>query len=96
MQFNSDKMCLQGESPQIPGLYDYKEGVKANLYKCRAIIDISSPSTVKEVQSLARKVSALSRFMTKAVDKVAHFFKCKKKLDSFEWIEACEKACLQI
>ena len=40
--------------------------------------DMRSPGMVKEVQSLAGKVMALSRFMSKVANKVALFFECIK------------------
>ena len=46
---------------------------------------------MKEVQRLSGKIIALSHFMSKVADKVAPFFECIKKAESFEWTEDCEK-----
>ena len=51
---------------------------------------------MKEVQSLAGKVTALSCFMSKAANKVAPFFECIRKAENFEWMDDCEEAFLQI
>ena len=39
-------------------------GIKANVDKIRAIMEIKSPKTVKEVQSLKGKVAALNKFVS--------------------------------
>uniref|UniRef100_A0A2N9GFR2 Uncharacterized protein n=1 Tax=Fagus sylvatica TaxID=28930 RepID=A0A2N9GFR2_FAGSY len=42
------------------GLFCYKRGIEANPDKIKAILDMSPPKTVKEVQSLTRKAAALN------------------------------------
>ena len=48
------------------------------------------PMSIKEVQSLTRQVTALNRFVFKAIDKCLPFFKVLKK--AFEWTDECQKA----
>ena len=48
------------------------------------------PQSVKEVQSLTRRVAALNRFVSKAADKCLTFFKVLKK--AFEWTDECQRA----
>ena len=90
------KKCFGVKAGKFLGFMISKRGIEANPDKCRAIIDMRSPSPIKEVQSLARKITALSHFMSKAADKVAQFFECIKRSDNLEWIETCIKAFLQI
>ena len=45
---------------------------------------------VKEVQSLNGKVTALNRFVSRAIDKCLPFFHTVKK--SFEWTVECQQA----
>ena len=54
--------------------------IEANLKKVRAILDIASPKTVKEVQKLTGRVVALNRFVSKATDKCLPFFKTQKQV----------------
>ena len=67
-----------------------QRGIEANPKKVKAILKISSPRTIKEVQSLIGKVAALNRFISKATDKCLLFFKTLKK--AFAWTEECETA----
>ena len=39
---------------------------------------------------------ALSRFMSKAIDKTAHLFNCIKKAENFQWTLECEEAFQQV
>ena len=67
-----------------------QRGIEANPKKVKAILKISSPRTIKEVQSLIGKVATLNRFISKATDKCLLFFKTLKK--AFAWTEECETA----
>ena len=54
-------------------------GIKENSEKIKAILDMKSPQSIKEVQSLTGRVAALNRFVSKATDKCLPFFKVLKK-----------------
>ena len=67
-------------------------GIEANPEKIKALIDMKSPTTIKEVQSLTERVAALSRFISKSTNKCVPFFnllRCNKKI---QWTEECEEA----
>ena len=72
-------MCLRGFLRKIFGFIVSQRGIEANPEKVRAILEMSSPRTTKEVQSLTRRVAALNRFVSKATDKCLPFFKTLKK-----------------
>ena len=67
-----------------------QRGIEANLVKVKAILDMASPKTVKEMQRLTRRVVALNRFVLKAIDKCLPFFKVLKQ--AFQWTDECEAA----
>ena len=56
-----------------------QRGIEANPDKVKVIIEVKSPKTVKEVQSLTGKVAALNRFVSRATDKCMQFFKVLKR-----------------
>ena len=56
----------------------------------RSIMELEPPRTVKEVQSLNRKIVALNRFVSRATDRCLPFFRTLRK--SFEWTEECQTA----
>ena len=48
------------------------------------------PSNIKDIQRLARRIAALSRFVSKANDKCQPFFQVLKK--AFQWDAHCKEA----
>ena len=54
----------------------------------KAILEMSSPKTIKEVQKLTGRVAALNRFVSKATNKCLPFFKTLKH--AFAWTDDCE------
>ena len=67
-----------------------RRGVEANVDKIKAMLDMTSPSGIKEVQSLTGRISALSRFVSRASDKCQPFFQVLKK--AFQWDTKYEEA----
>ena len=67
-----------------------QRGIEVNPEKRQAILELASPKTVKEVQSLNGKVAVLNRFVSRATDKCLPFFRTLKK--SFEWTTECQQA----
>ncbi|KAL2461903.1 Retrovirus-related Pol poly from transposon [Abeliophyllum distichum] len=51
-----------------------QRGIEANPKKIKALIDMRSPSSPKEVQSLTKRLAALNRFISKATDHYQPFF----------------------
>ena len=50
-------------------------------------MEMTLPTSIKEVQSLNGKVAALNRFISRVTDKCLPFFYTLKK--SFEWTAEC-------
>ena len=90
MKLNPAK-CLFGVSfGKFLGFMVSQRGIEANPKKVKAILDMVSPKTIKEVQRLTRRVAALNRFVSKAIDKCLPFFKVLKQ--AFQWMDECEVA----
>ena len=66
-----------------------QRGVEVNLDKIKAIMELTPPKIVKEVQSLNGKVVALNKFVSRATDKCLPFFRILK--NSFEWTTKCQQ-----
>ena len=90
MKLNPPKCAFGVSSRKFLGFMVSQRGIDANLEKVKAILEMSSPKTIKEVQSLIGRVAALNRFVSKATDKCLPFFKTLKK--AFAWTEKCETA----
>nr|GEU93298.1 reverse transcriptase domain-containing protein [Tanacetum cinerariifolium] len=75
------------------------EGIKPCLDKTAAVLQLPSPQTIKEVQSLNEKLASLNRFLSKSAEKSLPLFqtlkKCIKKSD-FRWTAEAEQAFQQL
>ena len=90
MKLNPSKCVFGVASGKFLGFMVSQRGIKANLEKVQAIINMVSPRTVKEVQKLTRRIAALNRFVSRATDKCLPFFKTLKQ--AFAWTDKCEVA----
>ncbi|XP_050290085.1 uncharacterized protein LOC126728274 [Quercus robur] len=90
MKLNPSKCAFGVSSRKFLGFMVSQRGIEANPEKVRAILEMSSPKMVKEVQSLTGRVAALNSFVSKATDKCLPFFKTLKQ--AFVWTEECETA----
>ena len=81
-------------SGKFLGFMVSQQGIEANLDKVKAIIEVTSPKTMKEVQSLTSKVATLNRFVSRATDKCMPFFKVLKK--AFQWTDKCEEGLAKL
>ena len=87
MKLNPSKCAFGVASGKFLGFMVSHRGIKANLEKIKAILDMKSPQSIKEVQSLTGRVATLNRFVSKVTDRCLSFFKVLKK--AFEWTNEC-------
>ena len=88
MKLNPSKCAFGVSSGKFLGFIVSQRGIEANPEKVRAILEMSSPWTTKEVQSLTGRVAALNRLVSKVTNKCLPFIKTLKK--AFAWTEECE------
>ena len=72
-------MCFAVALGKFLGFIVSQQEIEANLDKVKVIIEVKSPKTMKEVQSLTGKVAALNKFVSRATDKCMPFFKVLNK-----------------
>ncbi|GAU32939.1 hypothetical protein TSUD_153560 [Trifolium subterraneum] len=92
MRLNPAKCSFGVQAGKFLGFMLTSRGIEANPEKCQAIINMRSPTTVKEVQQLTGRIAALSRFLSCADEKSFHFFTTLKKSEKFTWTVQCEEA----
>ena len=79
MKLNPSKCAFGVASEKFLGFMVSQRGIEANPEKVQAILNMTSPKTVKEVQKLIGRIAALNRFVFKATDKCLPFFKTLKQ-----------------
>jgi len=96
MKLNPKKCTFGVRSGKFLGYMIDQRGIEANPDKIRAILQMRSPTTIKEVQKLTGCVTALGRFMSRSANKCPPFFKVLKRITPFGWDEEVEKAFQKI
>ena len=90
MKLNPNKCAFGVTTGKFLGFMVAQRGIEVNPDKLRAILKMTPPKNINEVQSLNGKVAALNRFVLKATDKCLSFFCSLSK--SFEWTAKCQQA----
>ena len=90
MKLNPAKYAFGVSARKFLGFIVNNRGIEANPDKIKSVLDMPSPSNIKEVQRLTGRIATLSRFVSKASDKCQHFFHVLKK--AFQWDAHCEEA----
>ena len=90
MKLNPAKCAFGVSVKKFLGFIVNHRGIKENPDKIKAVLDMPSPSGIKEVQRLTGRIAALSRFVFRASDKCQPFFQVLKK--AFQWDTKCEEA----
>jgi len=68
-----------------------QRGIEANPEKCKAIIEMRSPTTIKEVQRIIGRLTAISRFLPKLAEQTQPIVQLLKKSARFTWTDDCEQ-----
>ena len=90
MKLNPAKCAFGVSARKFLGFIVNNRGIEANPDKIKAMLDMPSLSSIKEVQRLTGRIAALSRFVSRASDKCQPFFQVLKK--AFQWDTNCEEA----
>ncbi|XP_074378676.1 uncharacterized protein LOC141720227 [Apium graveolens] len=97
MKLNPQKCVFHVESGKFLRFMVNHRGIEANPEKIKALLDMKSPTSVKQVQSLTERIAALNRFVSKSSDRCKEFFKAIKRMGKdFVWTSYCEEAFLKI
>ncbi|KAL0302395.1 UNVERIFIED_CONTAM: hypothetical protein Sangu_3102900 [Sesamum angustifolium] len=70
LKLNLRKCAFGVQGGRFLGFIVTQRGIEANPLKIKAILDMKAPTCVNEVQRLKRRIAALSRFISKAAEKV--------------------------
>ena len=60
-------------------------GIEANPEKIKAITSLAKPKCINDVQRLAGRIAALSRFVSRLGEKAIPLYQMLKKTDNFVW-----------
>jgi hypothetical protein len=92
MMLNPTKCVFEVPAGQLLGFIVSHHGIEVNPKKIRAILDISWPNDLKDVQRLTGCVAAVSRFISPLGEKALPLYKLMKKSDKFIWTDEADAA----
>nr|GEV53624.1 reverse transcriptase domain-containing protein [Tanacetum cinerariifolium] len=80
MKLNPKKCSFGVKEGKFLGYMVTLEGIRANLKKTKAVADMQSPKTLKEMQSLSGKLAGLNRFLSRSAERAMPFFDTLKNI----------------
>jgi hypothetical protein len=93
LKLNPIKCSFGVSAGQLLGFLVSARGIEANPEKIQAILTMEKPTKLHDVQKLAGRVAALSRFIARLGEKALPFCALMKKLDDkFKWPEEADAA----
>jgi hypothetical protein len=97
LKLNLTKYSFGVSAGQLLGFLVSVRGIEANLEKIQAILTMGRPTKLHDVQKLAGRVAALSRFVARLGEKALPFYALMKKSDDkFEWTEEANTTFAQL
>jgi hypothetical protein len=97
LKLNPTKCSFGISAGQLLGFLVSARGIEANPEKIQAILTMGKPAKLHEVQQLAGRVAALSRFVARLGEKALPFYALMKKSDKkFEWTEEADAVFSQL
>jgi len=91
LRLNPDKCVFSVDRRKFLGFMLTERVIEANPEKCKAIIEMCSPTTIKEVQRLIGRLTAISRFLPKLAEQTQPILQLLKKSARFTWTDDCEQ-----
>ena len=91
LKLNLEKFVFGVEAGKFLGFLLTERGIEVNPEKCAAILEMRSPTSVKEVQQLTGRMAALSRFVSAGGDKGHPYFQWLRRNNRFVWTQECEE-----
>ncbi|GKB51089.1 reverse transcriptase domain-containing protein [Tanacetum coccineum] len=96
MKLNMKKCSFGVEEGKFLGYMVTFKGIQANQKKTKAIADMQSPQTLKEMKSLSGKLAALNRFLAWSAERSLPFFDTlkiitKENKDEYQTLDESER-----
>ncbi|XP_073130111.1 uncharacterized protein [Henckelia pumila] len=92
VKLNPAKCVFGVKSGKFLGFVVTERGIEVNREKVKILKEMPSPSSIREVQRLTGRVTALSRFIARSAHRSHPFFQVLRKAQRFGWSEDCERA----
>ncbi|KAL0533833.1 hypothetical protein IC582_028104 [Cucumis melo] len=92
LKLNPSKCTFGATSGKLLGFIVSEEGIKVDPDKVRAIMEMPSPKTEKEIRGFLGRLNYISRFISHLTPTCEPIFKLLRKNNPGKWNEDCEEA----
>ena len=92
MMLNPKKCFFGIGARKLLGFIVSQRGIEVNRDKIQAILKITRPTRLKDVQRLTGCVAAVSQFISRLGERAAPLYKLLKKTDKFVWTDEADAA----
>ena len=85
------KKCFFGiPAGKLLGFIVSERGIEVNWDNIKAILNITRPTCLKDVQRLTCCIAAVRRFVSRLGERATPLYKLLKKIDKFGWTQEAE------
>ena len=92
MMLNPEKCAFGVPAGKLLGFLVSNRGIEANPEKIKAITSLTKPACINDVQRIAGRITALSRFISRLGEKAIPLYQMLKKTDRFIWSDEANTA----
>ncbi|PKI49573.1 hypothetical protein CRG98_030029 [Punica granatum] len=92
LRLNQTKCTFGAKSGKLLGFMVSERGIEVDPDKVKAIRELRSPSTTREVRGFLGRLNYIARFIANLTDKCQPLFRLLLKNAAIEWDEECQKA----
>jgi hypothetical protein len=92
MKYNPSKYVFSIKGGKFLGFLVSSKRINPILKKIQAILNMTPPQTVNEVQCFTKRLNALNILIARLGEHTFPFFKTLRSMTTFEWTEDCQKA----
>ena len=96
MMLNPTKCVFGVLSGQLLGFIVSHRGIEVNPEKIKAILNISRPTCMKDIQWIMGYVAAVSRFVSRLGEKAMPLYRLLKKAYKFVWDKEADSALQEL
>src|SRR4051812_31614462 len=92
IKLNLKKCAFSVPFGQLLGYLISARGIEANTEKIKAILAMEKPKNINGIQQLARRIVALSRFVSQMGEQAMPFYQLLRKIERFKWTTEGQEA----
>ena len=96
MKLNPAKCNFALSSGKFLGHMVTRRGIEGSPEQIKVIFELTSPTSVKDVQKLTGRVAALNRFISRSSDMCKFFYDVLRKNKGFHWTDKHEEAFMEL